>query len=74
MQYNVALKMALPHTTHYNDEWRLHISLPYENGSELTDDVSVNEEYYSKVKLNDCVHIKYTEGRLWGSMNICEIY
>jgi hypothetical protein len=40
----------------------------------LSDDVSVSEEFYNKTKINSRIRVKYTEGRLWQSINIKEIY
>jgi hypothetical protein len=68
-EYNVALKIPMVVTHHYDDEWRMSISI-----DNLSDDVSVSEEFYNKTKINSRIRVKYTEGRLWQSINIKEIY
>lgn len=63
--FNPALKM--PTTTHYDDEWVLTIEV-----DGLTDDISVSQDYYNKCPKK--IKVKYSNGRIWNSLYIKEIY
>lgn len=66
--YDANLKMSMPHTTHHDDDWVLHIQI---NG--LVDDFSVSESYYDKVNVGDTINVKYSDGRIWSTIYIKEI-
>lgn len=66
--YNAALKMNMPQTTHYSNEWRLWIDV-----NNLRDDVLVSENYYNSIKVGQQLKLKYSVGRIWKTLYIKEV-
>lgn len=71
-------KVPIINTYHYDDDYVLTISVDklIEDDSEkncYVDNVSVTEEFYNSVRENQTVHIKYSTGRLYKSVNIKDI-
>ena len=69
MIYNAALKMSVPHTTHYDDQYKLSIQV-----DDLIDKVLVNSDYYYNMKIGKRIKVKYSHGRIWKSLYIKEIF
>lgn len=72
LMYNAALKMSLPQTFYYSDEYSLTIKLDYND--DCIDTVSVSRTSYLSTNYNETVRIKYINGRLWKSFKIKKIF
>lgn len=66
--YNAALKQSMPQIRHYDDTWKVKIAI---NG--ITDIISVFEEDYNQLDINQKVNCTYEEGRIWDSIYISGI-
>ncbi len=66
--YNLTLKCSTPQTTHYPDEWKLQIKVYDSEG-----DISVSENIYKRVKNGDSLKVKYSYGRIFGTLYIKEV-
>ena len=67
--YNAALKQSMPQTTFYADEYVLILKL-----KEACEKKSVSRELFECVKENETVNVKYSIGRLSGSIYIREVF
>jgi len=57
--YNVALKMSIPQTMHYPDDWSITVKV-----KELIGNISINQKLYDNLSENDNVWTNYSTGRL----------
>lgn len=69
MIYNAALKMSMPQTFYYSDNYSLTIEV---DGDQ--DTVSVTRDFYSRTNYYDILRVKYINGRLWKSLKIKNIF
>lgn len=63
-------KVMIPITTHHSEEWRVKVRLYDDN----TGSVSVSEEYYNSINIDDEVNVDYTLGRFSNSVYIKRIW
>jgi len=59
MVYNVATKVSMPQTIYHPDKWEIRIQIGDNFGN-----ASIKKEFYNSVKINDCLLVKYSTGRL----------
>ena len=59
MVYNASLKTSLPQVIYHDDDWSICVKLCGRVG-----DISISEDLYGKLKINEGVFTEYSEGRL----------
>lgn len=70
--YVMSGKVLIPITTFYKTQYEIEITI-----DELTDDLSLKEEFWNELKVGQTLCCKYTKGRILKSIyikSLCNVY